>query len=722
MSMGWNEPESAEQSGTTTGDTSSPDGASLRSSPRDDRGQVEAASPSGSGSQTVSDPREAVPRPASEGAGQVARPSDPTTAVPEGQMGSFRPAGALSWSTLPTIAPSESPSEMPPVSQQRFEPGQVVFDRYVVREKLGEGGMGSVWLVRHLTLDVDRALKIIVAGLAADPQIRGRFKREAQVMAQFSHHTNAVTVHDAQLTDDAAFIEMEFVQGRSLDKLLTKGVPFPLDRTARILAQLCDVLQVAHQHRIVHRDLKPSNLMLVDGLPPDQLHLKVLDFGIAKILEVEEGDGAGDVKTMPGTFIGTAPYTSPEQAEGLPDERSDIYSVGVILYELLTGFRPFSGNRIRMISDTLNRPPPPFAHVNPHAEVPPEVERLVLRCLEKDPPGRPQTPRELAAEFLRAISPPAEVEVTSPTPVAPHRRLLTRRGAVVALLLGGLGLIGGLELLAYLRQRPPGVIPTDYEAEMDAEISDEGLPRIIQHKTWGTRFILIEGTSDFRMGGGEAGTVSPASFKTVPVPGFYLQECEVTNGEMARFFDSSRGMAQWQTACHQAQDLHGAAADRCPAVFIDHATATEYAKLMGGDLPTEAQWEYAARSGGQADRPFIWKVGPAPRRGETRANLDRIGAPALGTLPVGSMPEDRTDQGVRDLAGNVREWCQDPGPDGGADGTTPTYAVRGGSWSSRAALGTATGRDVLVGSETLPDLGFRIAIPVRTAPATGTGR
>src|SRR5204863_8142456 len=162
-----------------------------------------------------------------------------------------------------------------------------------------------------------------------------------------------------------------------------------------------DVLHVAHDHGIVHRDLKPSNLMLVDGRPEGRELLKVLDFGIAKILGVE--DPAGDAHTLTGAFMGTPPYTAPEQADGHADPRSDIYSVGVILYEFLTGFRPFTGMTARLISDTIHRPPPPFSEVNPDLDVPPAVERLVLRCLAKDPKDRPQSARQLAEEFLRTV-------------------------------------------------------------------------------------------------------------------------------------------------------------------------------------------------------------------------------------------------------------------------------------------------------------------------------
>ncbi len=309
--------------------------------------------------------------------------------------------------------------------------GQVIFGKYIVERSLGKGGMGAVWLVRHKELDAYRALKLIIASVAFDPEMRARFRREARTMARFSH-PNAVAVHDADARSEsvAAYIEMEYVEGQSLNQVLKAGVPMPLDWTARILEQLCDVLQAAHDHGIVHRDLKPGNMMLVADRPEGKEFLKVLDFGIAKILGNDAGAAPEDdgVHTVQGHFMGTPVYASPEQAigEGI-DHRSDIYAVGVILYEFLTGHRPFAAGR-RALLDHLSTPPPPFKEKNPEVDVPPEIEQLVLRCLEKDPVHRPQTARDLAEEFNRIVRPPAPK--VSPT----RRRMLVSLIAAATLL------------------------------------------------------------------------------------------------------------------------------------------------------------------------------------------------------------------------------------------------------------------------------------------------
>ncbi|ADV62221.1 serine/threonine protein kinase with WD40 repeats [Isosphaera pallida ATCC 43644] len=309
-------------------------------------------------------------------------------------------------------APLESPSMAEflinaPLHLSFIEPGQIIFGKYEVIRKLGEGGMGSVWLVRHLELDCERALKTIASNIAAKDEARQRFRREAKAMASFSH-PNAVTIHDFRLAHDLAYIDMEYVRGESLETLLQPGVPMPLPWIRRIIEQLCDVLQEAHDKRIVHRDLKPSNLMLVSGRAPGRELLKVLDFGIAKIMEEAELSLTNNV------FLGTAAYASPEQANGDPvDDRSDLYSMGVLLYQFLTGYRPFTGPVVKQVYDLVNTPPPPFAIRNPDVKYPPAVEAVVLKCLAKTPDARPASARALAEEFLAALD-----EVKTPSSVS----------------------------------------------------------------------------------------------------------------------------------------------------------------------------------------------------------------------------------------------------------------------------------------------------------------
>ena len=230
------------------------------------------------------------------------------------KAGKFAEYGLIDAELIEKETVTERPVRPPvPATGMRGQPGHILFGRYLVERKLGEGGMGTVWLVRHLEVDVPRALKLIISGIVFDPLRGARFKRESRVMARLSH-PHAVAVHDAQMAKDAVFIDMEYVRGESLNKLLKPGVPMPLDWTARLLEQLCSVLQEAHALKIVHRDLKPSNLMLVDGRPPGQELLKVLDFGLAKMLGGDHCDSEGLISRQ-GMLLGTPFYMSPEQID-----------------------------------------------------------------------------------------------------------------------------------------------------------------------------------------------------------------------------------------------------------------------------------------------------------------------------------------------------------------------------------------------------------------------
>jgi serine/threonine protein kinase len=336
------------------------------------------------------------------------------------------------------------------------EDDAVLFGKYRVVRELGAGGLGRVYLVRHLKLDTDRALKTILPVVAGNPIWRQRFGREAKAMARLSH-PHIVVVHDADVMPDGqAFIEMEYIRGQSLEKRIIPGEAVPLDEVDRLLGPLAEALQFAHDQGIVHRDLKPGNLMLQEGPSPGLEILKVLDFGIAKILHSEDPD---DKVTQIGEPIGTPSYMSPEQIrgtyanegrEGPLDARSDIYSVGVILYQLLTGSLPFVGGRMMVLLGHLNEAIPSFAERNPEARIPIEIEALVLRSLDKDPRRRPDSMRELAQEFHRLVQAsrdPAEVleDTWSPGPRKPGvRRAGTRLPLLVAfavVLMFGLGLI-----------------------------------------------------------------------------------------------------------------------------------------------------------------------------------------------------------------------------------------------------------------------------------------
>ena len=276
--------------------------------------------------------------------------------------------------------------------------GRVFLGRYEARRLLGEGGMGRVYLARQSDLGREVVVKVMHEHIAADEKFRERFQRETLLMARF-HHPGAVTLYDANLNDpNGPCIVMEYVKGVNLENLLAKNGPMNAPRVGRIIGELCEVLQAAHDEGIIHRDLKPANLMIVDPDTPRE-RIKVMDFGLAKLMEAEALRKVTD--TNVDFAVGTPGYICPEQVRGEEmDHRGDLYSVGIMMYELLTGRLPFTGpNSMDILLAHATEPPPTFAEIGLKSWVPREVEDLVFDCLAKSPDDRPQSARELAERF-----------------------------------------------------------------------------------------------------------------------------------------------------------------------------------------------------------------------------------------------------------------------------------------------------------------------------------
>ena len=326
---------------------------------------------------------------------------------------------------MPIDEPDDRPgppfiSTLTPIEPREFEPtfasGELVFGRYEVVRMLGKGGMGIVYLVRdRKNNNAERSLKMILPN-QVDERSRKRLQREANALARLNH-PHIVNLIDSDFESAShPHIVMEFVKGTPLNEILREGAPMPLDWAARILEQLCDALKAAHglDPPIIHRDLKPHNIMLLSGRSVGREFLKVLDFGLAK--EKPLGGWDSPLRSIDGGL--TPAYASPEQCvpERPQDQRSDIYTVGVILYEILTGHRPFWGSTSEVLEKHEVERPPAFRARNPETRVPPEVEAVVFRCLEKDPNRRPQTAEELLNEFVRAVAragAPARVDSTT---------------------------------------------------------------------------------------------------------------------------------------------------------------------------------------------------------------------------------------------------------------------------------------------------------------------
>ena len=332
---------------------------------------------------------------------------------------------------------------------------------YKIVQLLGKGGMGEVYIADDTKLNRQVALKVLPSELAGDPERRARFEREAQAIASLNH-PNIVTIHSVEEIEGTHFITMELVRGSSLSELIPKD-GFALNRFLELAIPLSDAVAVAHQNGVTHRDLKPDNVMV-----GDDGRLRILDFGLAKLAEGPISPSSSDSDDMPtqtvtqeGRVLGTVAYMSPEQAEGQPiDHRTDIFSLGVIFYEMATGQRPFSGDTsMSVLTSILRDDPGSVTDLN--VRLPRQLGRFVKRCLQKDPDRRYQSALDLRNE-LEELQEEVATGQVSPVSASVGASPSSRRWLVpVALVLAALGV--GFGVWSFLGSR--GATPPMAQSE-----------------------------------------------------------------------------------------------------------------------------------------------------------------------------------------------------------------------------------------------------------------
>jgi hypothetical protein len=272
--------------------------------------------------------------------------------------------------------------------------GQIIEGKYELTARVGEGGMSVVYRARRVHIGDEVAVKVLLRKLATDNDARSRFRREAGAAA-IAHHPNVITIHDFGETDDdniPAFIVMEFVRGTPLRDLLQSEDHFPVERARRLMRATCAGVGAAHRQGVIHRDLKPENILVV--APDDDSEfesVRVVDFGFAKLV-TDAGTGPA------GTVVGTPFYMSPEQCLGQPlDSRSDVYSLGAMFHEMLSGKRPFTSEKVSGIINKHLYEAPPL--LPPSLAIPRRISAAIMHALAKDPGGRPQTATDLARQL-----------------------------------------------------------------------------------------------------------------------------------------------------------------------------------------------------------------------------------------------------------------------------------------------------------------------------------
>jgi len=343
-----------------------------------------------------------------------------------------------------------------------LEPGRTLL-HYRLVERIGRGGMGEVWRGVDTTLDREVAIKILPEAFAADPERLARFEREAKVLASLNH-PNIAAVYGLHEDGGVRFLAMELVRGRTLTEEIARGLA--PDRVLELALAAADALAAAHKQRVTHRDVKPDNIMI-----DDEGRLKVLDFGLAKLSTfVASPDSPTELRgptvTQQGGLLGTVAYMSPEQAQGKSvDPRSDVFSLGIVLYELATGQRPFGGdNAVSILSSILRDTPASVTAWKPG--VPPPLDRIIRRCLEKDPAARYADASELRGDLRALQGSLASGSGALAAPAQPTRPARTERSRWVAA-----GLVAALAIAAlgtWLYQR----------GARERWIRDEALPQL----------------------------------------------------------------------------------------------------------------------------------------------------------------------------------------------------------------------------------------------------
>jgi formylglycine-generating enzyme required for sulfatase activity len=631
--------------------------------------------------------------------------------------------------------------------------GQIVAGRYRLERCIGRGGMGVVWAATHVVTRREYALKVMLEGAGSEDG-RRRLEREARA-ATAVRHPNVIVVHDVLALDDGTpVMVMDLLEGESLAQRLARDGALPVDTFARLMLPVVSALGAAHAVGIVHRDLKPANIFLATGAggPGGTVDVKVLDFGIAK-LTASEGDAAATAAlTNTGTILGTPSYMSPEQVLGETDidHRADLWALGCIFYESLAGQRPTSADTVgKVLRIILTGSIKPIREVAPG--LPDDIASLVTRMLSFSRENRPDDLREVL-EVLRAHTsvevpgfggasrPPPGLDsvvrievprlpglpqlavtvVESPSPRTLRRRRARRSlviaiGAVVAVAMAAVA-------AAKLRssQAPsPGARPTAHEVPSGR--CSHGMVEIA-----GGTFHM--GTDD--------GKEEERPVHEVTLPTFCLGVTEVTvheyNGCVATgsCTPASRtvywGGIDAETIKNGFCDAYENDFQDAPLNCVTWVQAERYCRAHDARLPTEEEWEYAARNG-SAEDPWPW--GNAPLT-PSRANLcdDKCAAAYASrgsrqdplmpgsdgvtfTATVGSYPAGASKAGVLDLVGNVWEWtatpfCRYPQ----RDCETDEKVFRGGGWSTTLPLNARpTTRLDSAPDHRYEDVGFRCA-------------
>jgi len=622
--------------------------------------------------------------------------------------------------------------------------------RFRLVRRLGKGGMGTVFLAEQIGVgNRPVALKVLNRKLLDDPDFPLRFQNEAGSTGRI-HHPNVVTIYESAQSDDGTpYIAMEFLEGESLREVLKQRGALPLPEVAEILQQAAGGLNAAHELGIIHRDLKPDNLFLTHG-DEGELVVKVVDFGIAKLRE-------SSTHTMTGTVLGTPAYTSSEQAWGMRsdqlDARSDIYSLGVVVYEMLSGRVPFhSVTLFGCLYMHMLEEPPPFQAVAHNLHVSPKVEAVVMKALKKEREERYQSALEFAHAFVAAAQPVSVAEVSQPLPSTKVVVSPAVRESVVPLPLPA---IAQAEVDTGV-QTPPPASPERIAETPNAPLQGERpvaavrppvAPRAPQFMTISEpprkmKFVALTGVAlilivvggwYFSQHGSKRRSISsPAKagpsqgevrvnpmdglkYVWIP-PGTFMMGCSPGDSDCGdeekplHQVTLTKGFWMGQTVVtvgaykrftkatgrqmpYAPYFNSGWVDENMPMIWVSWNDAHDYCTWAGGRLPMEAEWEYSARAG------------------STEARYGPIDEVAWYSSNSGNRAHDVGQKrangfGLYDMLGNVCEWVNDwydenyyknsPSQDPAGPTSGMLRILRGGSWDYTPRNVRVSGRHMLM--------------------------
>ncbi|WP_435008955.1 protein kinase domain-containing protein [Tundrisphaera lichenicola] len=611
------------------------------------------------------------------------------------------------------------------------------FGRYRIIRLIGRGGMGSVYLAEDTRLERRVALKVprIVPG--GSPEVGERFLREARAAARF-RHPSFCPIHDIGEVDGVPYLTMAFLEGQTLASMIEPGRPWPERRAAEVVRRLALALAEAHRQGVIHRDLKPANVMI-------ESHggLVLMDFGLARFF-----DGPDPTITANGAIMGTPAYMSPEQAEGdqrAIGPRSDLYSLGVILYELLTTRRPFEGSTARILGLIACADPPP-----PSASRPSVDRRLEATCL-KAMARRPGDRYASMEEFARAIdtwlgsdplvptTEPEQADYEGPKPPAkpgptpsainePSSRRAHTRGFRLSIHAWGfkltLAVVGLLMIMVtgtFLTQQRAFAPRHAHESSHTIPpTSNRPLAKPEPESPIDIPFALIPTRGAGIRAVPEEIAYSPdgkgviARSPLIQVQPFEISAKEITQAQYQAFEGENPSQFQghpdhpvenvsWMDAvkfCNWLSQREG----REPYYELDPENGTvQPRRTIGYRLPTEAEWEYACNSQEVNGRD----LSPAKIAEVAWLGLNSEGS----THPVGRLTPNRF--GLFDTRGNVEEWCFDEGTGPVSGDLHPARIARGGSWASDPGQILSAARSVHPQDHKNGTIGFRVARDVR---------